>query len=150
MEICVNLALGGDVAESADLSNVIFRLVIEMRKTLKAQFRDKCFDGLNKMKITIFVSGDVSEYSPQTGIKSCRYYQKKKEVQSSCCISSDYWLAEPLLDRKQKFLLFLEQTFADLSVLIEKKLKVARCDFDSEAFKESLSKSLMDLSSEKK
>ena len=150
MEICVNLALGGDVAESADLSNVIFRLVIEMRKTLKAQFRDKCFDGLNKVKITMFVSGDVSEYSPQTGIISCCYYQKKKEVQSSFCISRDYWLAEPLLDGKQKFLLFLEQTFTDLSALVEKKLKAARCDFDGVAFKESLSKSLMDLSSEKK
>ena len=149
MEICVNLALGGDVAESADLSNVIFRLVIEMRKTLKAQFRDKCFDGLNRVKIMMFVSGDVSEYSPQTGIISCRYYQKK-EVQSSFCISRDYWLAEPLLDGKQKFLLFLEQTFADLSALVEKKLKAARCDFDGEAFKESLSKSLKDLSSKEK
>lgn len=149
MEICVNLALGGDVAESADLSNVIFRLVIDMRKTLKAQFRDKCFDGLNRVKIMMFVSGDVSEYSPQTGIISCRYYQKK-EVQSSFCISRDYWLAEPLLDGKQKFLLFLEQTFADLSALVEKKLKAARCDFDGEAFKESLSKSLKDLSSKEK
>ena len=121
-----------------------------MRKTLKAQFRDKCFDGLDRVKITMFVSGDVSEYSPQTGIISCRYYQKKKEVQSSFCISRDYWLAEPLLDGKQKFLLFLEQTFADLSALVEKKLKAARCDFDGVAFKESLSKSLMDLSSEKK
>ena len=138
------------MAESADLSNVIFRLVIEMRKTLKAQFRDKCFDGLNRLKIMMFVSGDVSEYSPQTGIISCRYYQKKKEVQSSCCISSDYWFAEPLLGGKQKFLLFLEQTFADLSALVEKKLKAARCDFDAVAFKESLSKSLKDLSSKEK
>lgn len=100
MEICVNLALGGDVAESADLSNVIFRLVIEMRKTLKAQFRDKCFDGLNRLKIMMFVSVDVSEYSPQTGIISCRYYQKKKEVLSSFCINRNYWHTEPLLDGK--------------------------------------------------
>ena len=71
-------------------------------------------------------------------------------MQSSFCISRDYWLAEPLLDGKQKFLLFLEQTFADLSALVEKKLKAVRYDFEVEAFKESLSKSLMDLSSEKK
>ncbi|WP_390855929.1 Imm12 family immunity protein [Alloprevotella tannerae] len=50
----------------------------------------------------------------------------------------------------RNFYYFLEQTFADLSALVEKKLKAARCDFDGEAFKESLSKSLMDLSSEKK
>ena len=150
MEICVNLVLGGDVAESGDMSNVVFRLVIEMLKTLKAQFGDKCFDGLDRVKITMFVSGDVSEYSPQTGIISCRYYQKKKEVLSSFCISRNYWHTEPLLDGKQKFLLFLEQTFTDLSALVEKKLKAARCDFDGVAFKESLSKSLQGLCSEEK
>ena len=79
-----------------------------MRKSLKKQFANNSFDGLDKTKINIYISGNVSEYCTKSGITKCRYLRKKKEIISEFCIDRYYWTSEPLLDVKRKFLLFIE------------------------------------------
>ena len=116
-----------------------------MRKNLKKQFLNISFEGLAKIKINLYISGDVSEYSSKSGITKCRYFQKKNELVSEFCIDRYYWNSEPMLDTKKKFLLFLESSFINLGILIKEKLKSKGYKFDSEMFKEIALKSLIAL-----
>ena len=145
MEIIVSSVIGGQIVAEVGMERVLHQLIIEMRKSLKKQFANNSFDGLDKTKINIYISGDVSEYCIESGITKCRYLRKKKEIISEFCIDRYYWTSEPLLDVKRKFLLFIKDSFVDLGVCIKKKLKSEGYDFDSEVFKEMVVKSLIEL-----
>lgn len=116
-----------------------------MRKSLKKQFVNNSFEGLAKIKINLYISGDLSEYCSKSGITKYRYSQKKNEFISEFCIDRYYWNSEPMLDIKKKFLLFLESSFINLGILIKEKLKSKGYNFDNEMFKEIVLKSLIAL-----
>lgn len=145
MEIVVSSVIGGEIVAEVGMERVLHLLIIEMRKSLKEQFVNKSFDGLDKIKINIYISGNVSEYCVKSGITKCRYSQKKKEIISEFCIDRCYWTSDPLLDVKRKFLLFIEDSFINLSMFIKKRLNSEGYDFDSEVFKEKILKSLIGL-----
>ena len=123
----------------------IHQIIIEMRKSLKKQFVNNSFEGLAKIKINLYISGDLSEYCSKSGITKYRYSQKKNEFISEFCIDRYYWNSEPMLDIKKKFLLFLESSFINLGILIKEKLKSKGYNFDNEMFKEIVLKSLIAL-----
>ena len=79
MEIIVSSVIGGQIVAEVGMERVLHQLIIEMRKSLKKQFANNSFDGLDKTKINIYISGDVSEYCTKSGITKCRYLRKKKE-----------------------------------------------------------------------
>ena len=145
MEISVSSVIGGQLKPEVEMEKNLHQIIIEMRKNLKKQFLNISFEGLAKIKINLYISGDVSEYSSKSGITKCRYFQKKNELVSEFCIDRYYWNSEPMLDTKKKFLLFLGSSFINLGILIKEKLKSKGYKFDSEMFKEIALKSLIAL-----
>ena len=145
MEISVSSVIGGQLKPEVEMEKNLHQIIIEMRKNLKKQFLNISFEGLAKIKINLYISGDVSEYSSKSGITKCRYSQKKNEFISEFCIDRYYWNSEPMLDIKKKFLLFLESSFINLGILIKEKLKSKGYNFDSEMFKEIVLRSLIAL-----
>ena len=145
MDIIVSSVIGGQLKPEVEMEKNLHQIIIEMRKNLKKQFLNISFEGLAKIKINLYISGDVSEYSSKSGITKCRYFQKKNELVSEFCIDRYYWNSEPMLDTKKKFILFLESSFINLGILIKEKLKSKGYNFDSEMFKEIALKSLIAL-----
>ncbi|MDY6121556.1 MAG: Imm12 family immunity protein [Porphyromonas sp.] len=144
MEIILSSAIGGDISPEIKAKN-IHQLVIEVRKSLKTQFKDKFFYGVDKIKINLYVSGDISEYCTDSGVTKCRYFQKKQEIASEFCIDRSYWFSEPFLDYKRKFLLFMEASLSNLNAFMDKRLKSDGVKFDSTLFQETISESLISL-----
>uniref|UniRef100_UPI00359F5159 Imm12 family immunity protein n=1 Tax=Prevotella heparinolytica TaxID=28113 RepID=UPI00359F5159 len=64
---------------------IIHSSIIKMRKPLKQNFAETSFEGLDRIKINIYISGDVSSYTEKTGITNTRYYKKKKEYTAEFC-----------------------------------------------------------------
>ena len=145
MEIIVSSVIGGQLVPEVGMEEKLHQIIIEMRKSLKKQFVNKSFEGLAKIKINLYISGDLSEYCSKSGITKHQYFQKKNELVSEFCIDRYYWNSEPMLDTKKKFLLFLESSFINLGILIKEKLKSKGYKFDSEMFKEIALKSLIAL-----
>ena len=145
MEIIVSSVIGGQLVPEVGMEEKLHQIIIEMRKSLKKQFVNNSFEGLSKIKINLYISGDLSEYCSKSGITKYRYFQKKNEFISEFCIDRYYWNSEPMLDTKKKFLLFLESSFINLGILIKEKLKSKGYNFDSEMFKEIALKSLIAL-----
>lgn len=145
MKIIVSCVIGGELISGNGMEKVLHQLIIEMRKSLKKQFDSKTFDGLDKTKINLYISGNVSEFCSQSGIAKCQYVLKKKEIISEFCIDRYYWTSEPVLDLKKKFLSFMDNSLTNLSLSIKEKLKVKGLDFDSELFKETFLNSLIGL-----
>jgi len=140
--------------DSLKFETTSIKFTVEENKPKKVIFKTQetindivniSFEGLAKIKINLYISGDVSEYSSKSGITKCRYFQKKNELVSEFCIDRYYWNSEPMLDTKKKFLLFLESSFINLGILIKEKLKSKGYNFDSEMFKEIALKSLIAL-----
>lgn len=142
MEIILSSAIGGDISPEINAKN-IHQLVIEARKSLKTRFKDKFFYGVDKIKIDLYVDGDISEYCTESGVAKCRYYQKKREIASEFCIDRNYWLSEPSLGYKRKFNLFMEASLSNLGTFIEKRLKSDGVNFDNTLFQETIFESLM-------
>lgn len=146
MEIVISSVIGGQIAAVEGLEKVVHALIIEMRMSFKKQFENKSFAGLDKVKINMYISGDVSEYCTTSEITKCLYFERKKQFISEFCIARSYWTSCSLSDVKGKFLLLIENLFVSLNMLIKHRLKCKGYDFDSEVFKEIVLKSLIELS----
>ncbi len=85
MEIILSAAIGGDITSEIDGAKIIHSSIIKMRKPLKQNFAETSFEGLDRIKINIYISGDVSSYTEKTGITNTRYYKKKKEYTAEFC-----------------------------------------------------------------
>jgi len=114
MEIIVSSVIGGQIVSEVGMEKKIHQIIIEVRKSLKEQFVNKSFEGLAKIKINLYISGDLSEYCSKSGITKHQYFQKKSEFITEFCIDRYYWNSEPKLDTKKKFLLFLESSLINL------------------------------------
>ena len=145
MEIIVSSVIGGQIVSEVGMEKKIHKIIIEVRKSLKEQFVNKSFEGLAKIKINLYISGDLSEYCSKSGITKHQYFQKKSEFITEFCVDRYYWNSEPKLDTKKKFLLFLESSLIDLGVLIKEKLESKGDNFDCEMFTETAFKSLIAL-----
>lgn len=145
MEIIISSVIGGQIMPEVKIEKKLHQIIIEMRKSLKKQFVNYSFEGFIKIKINLYISGDVSEYRSKSGITKYQYFQKKNEYIAEFCIDRNYWNSEPMLDTKKKFLSFIESSFINLGILIKEKLKSKGYNFDSEMFKEIALKSLMAL-----
>lgn len=142
MEIIISSVIGGQITPEVKIEKKLHQIIIEMRKSLKKQFVNYSFEGLIKIKINLYISGDVSEYRSKSGITKYQYFQKKNEYIAEFCIDRNYWNSEPMLDTKKKFLSFIESSFINLGILIKEKLKSKGYKFDSEMFKKIALKSL--------
>ena len=145
MEIIVSSVIGGQLVPEVGMEEKLHQIIIEMRKSLKKQFVNYSFEGFIKIKINLYISGDVSEYRSKSGITKYQYFQKKNEFITEFCVDRYYWNSEPKLDTKRKFLLFLESSLIDLGVLIKEKLESKGYNFDCEMFTETAFKSLIAL-----
>ncbi|WP_024467850.1 Imm12 family immunity protein [Treponema pedis] len=145
MEIILSAAIGGEITADCDGGKTIHSSIIKMRASLKEHFEKSSFEGLNKIKISVYIGGDVSSYCEKTGISVSRYSSTKKEYTAEFCIDKNYWNLEPLLPIKNKFILLMENLLINLGELIEKKLKASGCNFDCKLFKEIVLKSLAEV-----
>ena len=91
----------------------LHQIIIEVRKSLKEQFCKQVLEGLAKIKINLYISGDLSEYCSKSGITKHQYFQKKNEFITEFCVDRYYWNSEPKLDTKRNFYYFRE--FVDRS-----------------------------------
>lgn len=66
MELIVNTVIGGQVITD---TNINLRMInIKLIKELKELFKVFDFKVLNKIKLNLYINGDISEYSNSTGI----------------------------------------------------------------------------------
>ncbi|MEL3912083.1 Imm12 family immunity protein [Treponema pedis] len=142
MEIILSAAIGGEITADCDGGKTIHSSIIKMRASLKEGFKKIFFEGLNRIKINLYIGGDVSAYCDKTSITVTRYSHTKKECAAELCIDKNYWTSEPVLPIKKKFILFIEKSLISLGEIIGKKLKAVGCDFDCKLFKETVIKSL--------
>jgi hypothetical protein len=121
MNFIISTAIGGQVT---NVSNASLRNInLSMAKCLKNRFENIEFVGLDKLKINLYISGDISEYCNCSGIKNVRYIKNKKEISSEFCIQRNYWDTLPELSIEDKFIKFMYLSLLDLSISIEKKLE---------------------------
>ena len=59
MEIIVSSVIGGQLKPEVEMEKNLHQIIIEMRKNLKKQFLNISFEGLAKIKINLYISGDV-------------------------------------------------------------------------------------------
>ncbi|WP_024469397.1 Imm12 family immunity protein [Treponema pedis] len=145
MEIILSAAIGGEITADCDGGKTIHSSIIKMRASLKEHFEKSSFEGLNKIKISVYIGGDVSAYCDKTGITVTRYSHTKKECAAEFCIDKKYWTSAPVLPIKKKFILFIEKSLISLGEIIGKKLKATGCNFDCKLFKETVIKSLAEV-----
>jgi hypothetical protein len=132
MNFVISTTIGGQVT---NVSNASLRnLNLSMAKCLKNGFENIEFVGLDKLKINLYISGDISEYCNCSGIKNVRYIKNKKEISSELCIQRNYWDTLPELSIEEKFIKFMYLSLLDLSISIEKKLENNSYFFDKEKF----------------
>ncbi|MDR2905504.1 MAG: immunity protein 12 [Helicobacteraceae bacterium] len=132
MNFVISAAIGG---QATNVSNASLRnLNLSMAKYLKSGFENIEFVGVDKLKINLYISGDISEYCNCSGIKNVRYIKNKKEISSELCIQRIYWDTLPELSIEEKFIKFMYSSLLDLSILIEKKLENNGYFFDKEKF----------------
>ena len=132
MEVILSTVIGGEITVEVDGGKIVHSLIIKMRNSLKEHFKKIFFEGLDRIKINVYISGDVSSYCDKTGITATRYFRAKTEYTTEFCIDKNYWSLEPVLPQ--------------LGGIIEKKLKAAGYNFDGELFKEIVLKSLRGIS----
>lgn len=80
MEIIVSSVIGGQIVAEVGMERVLHQLIIEMRKSLKKQFANNSFDGLDKTKINIYISGDVSEYCTNPELQNVDIFGRRKRL----------------------------------------------------------------------
>ena len=141
MEVILSTVIGGEITVEVDGGKIVHSLIIKMRNSLKEHFKKIFFEGLDRIKINVYISGDVSSYCDKTGITATRYFRAKTEY-----TTKNYWSLEPVLPVDRKFILFMENSLIQLGGIIEKKLKAAGYNFDGELFKEIVFKSLRGIS----
>lgn len=146
MEVILSTVIGGEITVEVDGGKIVHSLIIKMRNSLKEHFKKIFFEGLDRIKINVYISGDVSSYCDKTGITANRYFRAKTEYTTEFCIDKNYWSLEPVLPVDRKFILFMENSLIQLGGIIEKKLKAAGYNFDGELFKEIVLKSLRGIS----
>jgi hypothetical protein len=78
MELVISTAIGGQVIEDP---NVNIRVInISLLKEIKQKFEEIEFENLKKVKVNLYISGDVSEYCDKTGISKNRYFKEKRSI----------------------------------------------------------------------
>ena len=123
MEVILSTVIGGEITVEVDGGKIVHSLIIKMRNSLKEHFKKIFFEGLDRIKINVYISGDVSSYCDKTGITATRYFRAKTEYTTEFCIDKNYWSLEPVLPVDRKFILFMENSLIQLGGIIEKNLK---------------------------
>ena len=123
MEVILSTVIGGEITVELDGEKIVHSLIIKMRNSLKKHFKKIFFEGLDRIKINVYISGDVSSYCDKTGITATRYFRAKTEYTTEFCIDKNYWSLEPVLPVDRKFILFMENSLIQLGGIIEKNLK---------------------------
>ena len=123
MEVILSTVIGGEITVEVDGGKIVHSLIIKMRNSLKEHFKKIFFEGLDRIKINVYISGDVSSYCDKTGITATRYFRAKTEYTTEFCIDKNYWSLEPVLPVDRKFILFMENSLIQLGGIIEKSLK---------------------------
>lgn len=121
MEVILSTVIGDEITVELDGEKIVHSLIIKMRKSLKKHFKKIFFEGLDRIKINVYISGDVSSYCDKTGITATRYFRAKTEYTTEFCIDKNYWSLEPVLPVDRKFILFMENSLIQLGGIIEKK-----------------------------
>lgn len=138
MDFVISTIIGGQVTNVPNFN--IRNININLKNRLKNEFENIVFSGLDKLEITLYISGDVSEYCDCVGIKNVRYIKKKKEIISEFYIPRTYWDTLPELSLDEKFFRFMYLSLFDLGLVIFKKLKNNDYIFDKEMFNNIISK----------
>ncbi|MGJ1422214.1 Imm12 family immunity protein [Sphingobacterium spiritivorum] len=121
MELIISTAIGGQVMEDP---NINIRVInIALSKEIKQQFEEIEFENLKKVKVNLYISGDVSEYCDETGISKNKYSKVKKEVSSEFCINRNYWKNNLEKSTEQKLKDFVKNSLMELGDFMRTKLK---------------------------
>ncbi|WP_271407339.1 Imm12 family immunity protein [Tenacibaculum soleae] len=137
MEITLTAQIGGQ-----DASKIFSHLVISLRKSLKLIQKDYS-TGLDKFKIQMRISGEVSNYKENTGIHYVRLMKTKNYVSGEIILGKEIWrektTQEIILDlcyyteklflniidklKKNKILVENEKLISDLKSMVFEKFK---------------------------
>ena len=121
MELVISTAIGGKVVDDP---NINIRVInIALIKDLKQRFLEIEFESLKKIKVDLYISGDVSEYCEQTGIYKNKYFKNKQEVSSEFCLSRSYWDESGEQPVKEKLKEFIKKSLIMLGGFIKEKLE---------------------------
>lgn len=130
MELVISTAIGGQVVDDP---NINIRVInIALIKEIKQRFLAIEFESLKKIKVDLYISGDVSEYCEQTGIYKNKYFKTKLEVSSEFCLSRSYWNNTGEQSIEEKLKEFIKKSLIVLGDFIKEKLKGS--DFNLEQY----------------
>ncbi|AZA78668.1 hypothetical protein EG347_14700 [Chryseobacterium sp. G0186] len=121
MELVISTAIGGQVVDDP---NINIRVInIALIKEIKQRFLEIEFESLKKIKVDLYISGDVSEYCEQTGIYKNKYFKTKLEVSSEFCLSRSYWNTSGGQPVEEKLKEFIKKSLIVLGDFIKEKLE---------------------------
>ncbi|MDR2148046.1 MAG: immunity protein 12 [Tannerella sp.] len=146
MVFIISTAIGGQVTNVPNIN--IRNINFSITNCLKNKFEQIEFIGLDKLKINLYISGDLSEYCNCTGIKNIKYIMNKKEISAEFCIQKIYWETLPELSTEEKFAKYMYSSLLDLSNLIKKRLNKDGYLFDKEFFDRIVKESIGQLLSQ--
>lgn len=121
MELVISTVIGGQVIEDPSINIRVIN--IALTKEIKQKFEAIEFENLKKLKINLYISGDVSGYCDETGISKNKYFKAKKEVSSEFCINRHYWKHNLEKSPEKKLKDFMKTSLTELGAFIRTKLK---------------------------
>lgn len=129
MEVVINVAYGGENLAQ----EVLVNRVRDIRKVIKEEFSPFIQEGLEKIKIYLFLNGDLTSYYDRTGLYKPTYYSKKKEFVINICFDTSNWS-----NNYDSNLLFFNSSFCNLLIdsikVLDEKLRKNKIFIDLELY----------------
>lgn len=122
MEITLTVQIGGQ-----DVGEIFKSLIVSLRKSLKL-IQDDYSSGLDKFKLQIRISGEVSEYKEPTGIHHLRLMKKSRYVSGEIVLGKETWTNKTNTEIVIALCDYTEKLF--LSIVA--KLKKSKIDIEGE------------------
>ncbi|SHG43081.1 Imm12 family immunity protein [Pedobacter caeni] len=134
MDFVISTAIGGQVLSDVESNKWLKDIQIGISKILKENFKGIEIAGLQKIKINLYISGDISEYCDKIGISKSKYLKAKNEISTEFCITRDFWNKGSVNQADLQFVEFLKQSLLDLSDFVENKLNSVKISFQKDVF----------------
>ena len=122
MEITLTAQVGG-----SDVGNICNPLIVSLRKSLKLIQNDYS-SGLDKFKLQMRISGEVSEYKEETGVHNIRLMKKNNYILGELVFGKEIWENKTSIEIILAFCDYTEKLF----ISIIDKLKNSKIQIEEE------------------
>lgn len=108
MEVTLTVQVGG-----SDANEICSPLIVLLRKSLKL-IQDDYSSGLDKFRLQMRISGNVTAYKEETGIHYIRLMKKKNYVTGEIILGREAWGDKTNLEIASVFCKYTEKLFLEI------------------------------------